>query len=171
MKRFSPTKRPTVTSSTGWTSSRPRPPHSTEPGQGRPVMTGQKAYSWPHVKQGRFVSLTPFLSPSPPISPPRPLLTVHALRSYVPQHSSQAAAGLGVAPVRVDVHVGHRLLDADTAAQRAPGEGVQGVHEDRVLWRQAVLGIGSLEHGPRRVQAWGGERRRGWVREEMERKG
>ena len=88
----------------------------------------------------------------------RTLEALDARRRDAHQGVLDVAAGLEGASVGEDVDVAHGPLDADAAVRRAPGVGVQHVHELGVLLGQDVLVGGVLEGGPSRVQSCRGRK-------------
>jgi len=69
------------------------------------------------------------------------ILTKQSIVGDLLQGAPEVAARLEAPSVGVDVHVAHRLLDADAETQGAPGEGVQHVHKVGVVRGEAAVGV------------------------------
>lgn len=96
------------------------------------------------------------------------LETLDTLQRDPQQRVLDVAARLESAPVGVNVNVAHGSLDADAAARRAPGVGVQDVHKLGIVSGQSVLDVCVFKVGTCWIQTYG-EGEKGMNRKEFDR--
>lgn len=82
------------------------------------------------------------------------LQALDSLRSDSQQCVLDVTARLECATVGIDVNVAHGLLDADAAARRTSGVGVQDVHKLGIVSRQSVLNVGVFKAGTCRIKTY-----------------